>query len=434
MWGGFVVAGGLNLWNGIAFLYPSLPSIPLGIVDLKPLLTARPWSAIDWFPITFYPLAIGLGYLLPLDLLFSAWFFFFYWKLQLVVSNALAWDTTPDFPFIKEQGFGAIMGLFAFYLWTGRRTYAAVWRNAWRNNTRNQEPDNLDRPVEALSDRTALIGVAVGFAGLVGFCLAAGVTWWVAVAFFAVFIATITVVTRIRAELGPPVHDFHFMGPDNMIPRVLGVAGLKQADLAFFTFSFAFTRAHRSDTMPLGLEGLQIARMRGLNARRMFSAIMLATLLGTLSVFWAYEHQAYQFGAATKFEHGYGMSGEAFARMASWVSGSFNRDPNLMAIAAMVIGLVTTLVLFMFRIRFYGFPFHPIGYAISSSWAINLVWLPLLIAWVLKILTMRYGGLRAYRNFLPFFLGLILGDCVIGSVWGLISLLFSMRTYNFFGG
>jgi len=83
--------------------------------------------------------------------------------------------------------------------------------------------------------------------------------------------------------------------------------------------------------------------------------------------------------------------------------------------------------------RFFGFPLHPLGYAISSSWAIHLVWVPMLIAWVLKGLTMRYGGLRAYRQFLPFFLGLILGDCVMGSLWALVGLALNMRTYNFFG-
>ncbi|HEV2473072.1 MAG TPA: DUF6785 family protein, partial [Chthonomonadales bacterium] len=115
LWSGFAVAAGLSLWNGVAFLYPSLPSVQIGITDLKPLFTAKPWSAIDWFPVTFYPLVIGLGFLLPTDLLFSCWFFFLFWKGQMVVSNAMAWDSTPDFPFIKEQGFGAVMALFGLY-------------------------------------------------------------------------------------------------------------------------------------------------------------------------------------------------------------------------------------------------------------------------------------------------------------------------------
>ena len=46
---------------------------------------------------------------------------------------------------------------------------------------------------------------------------------------------------------------------------------------------------------------------------------------------------------------------------------------------------------------------------------------------------MHYGGLKWYRQFVPFFLGLILGDCVMGSVWALLGSVLNVRTYNFFG-
>ncbi|HZO90304.1 MAG TPA: DUF6785 family protein, partial [Chthonomonadaceae bacterium] len=442
MWAGFAIAAGLNLWNGIAFLYPSLPSLPLGITDLKPYFTTKPWSGIDWLPVTLYPLAIGLSYLLPLDLLFSCWFFLLFWKAQMVVSTAMAWDATPDFPFIKEQGFGSILGLFVFYLWTGRRYYREIGRRVFSAGKREAESGQGGRqvgqksppPVEGLSERAALAGLILGTLGLAAFCMAAGVAWWVAVGFLAIYLPTILIVTRIRAELGAPVHDFHFMGPDTMIPRAVSTSALRQSDLAFFTFMFSLTRAHRSDTMPVGLEGLQMARLRALEARRMFGAIMLATVLGTLSAFWAFEHQAYVLGAAAKFNAGYNHAEQAFDRMNEWVGGTLDRRPNLPAVTAIGIGFLTTWVLLFFRLRYFGFPLHPIGYAISSSWSIHLLWVPMLIAWTLKGLTMRYGGLRAYRRFLPFFLGLILGDCVLGSFWGLMSLLLNMRTYNFFGG
>jgi len=429
MWAGFAIAALLSLWNGIAFLNPFLPAINVGITDLKPYLVAKPWSAIDWMPVTFYPLAIGLGFLLPLDLLFSCWVFLLFWKAQVVISSAMAWDTTPDFPFIKEQGFGSILGLALFYFWTGRKTYAAIWRNALRP----PDPGMQHGPREALSERTALLGIAAGLIGLMLFCRFAGVAWWVAAAFFAIYFPTITVITRIRAELGAPVHDFHFMGPDSMIPRLVSAHGLRESDLAFFTFTFALTRAHRSDTMPIGLEGLQMARLRDLSARRMFLAIMLATVVGSLAAFWAFEHQAYALGASAKFNQGSGHANQAFQRMNTWVTGTLDPHPNGQAATAMAVGVLTTLGLLAIRMRFFGFPLHPLGYAISSSWAIHLVWVPMLIAWVLKGLTMRYGGLRAYRQFLPFFLGLILGDCVMGSLWALVGLALNMRTYNFFG-
>jgi hypothetical protein len=218
-----------------------------------------------------------------------------------------------------------------------------------------------------------------------------------------------------------------------MLPRALGAASFRQQDMAFFTFCFSLTRAHRSDTMPVGLEALQMARMRNLDARRMFFAIMLATALGAFSAFWAFEHQAYIYGAGAKFASGSGHADQAFDRMSKWTTGVLDMKPNTMAVSGMGVGFLTTLGLLMARLRWFGFPLHPIGYAISSSWSINITWLPLFIAWAIKGLTMRFGGLRAYRLFLPFFLGLILGDCVMGSIWAVLSLVLNMRMYNFFG-
>ena len=42
-------------------------------------------------PIYVYPFAIGLGYLILLDLSFSPWIFLLIWKLQAAVFSAIGW-------------------------------------------------------------------------------------------------------------------------------------------------------------------------------------------------------------------------------------------------------------------------------------------------------------------------------------------------------
>ena len=64
----------------------------------------------------------------------------------------------------------------------------------------------------------------------------------------------------------------------------------------------------------------------------------------------------------------------------------------------------------------------------------NLVWMPLLFAWVIKGLILRYGGVRLYRQAMPFFLGLILGQCLVGSFWHLIGWALDIQPYSFWGG
>jgi hypothetical protein len=105
--------------------------------------------------------------------------------------------------------------------------------------------------------------------------------------------------------------------------------------------------------------------------------------------------------------------------------------PNVPALIAMGAGYLFTVMLMALRMRFYWWPFHPVGYAVSSSWSLNIIWLPLLIAWIVKLLLLRYGGLKLYRDALPFFLGLILGEFVVGSLWTIIGIVMGIPSYGF---
>jgi hypothetical protein len=42
---------------------------------------------------------------------------------------------------------------------------------------------------------------------------------------------------------------------------------------------------------------------------------------------------------------------------------------------------------------------------------------------------LKLGGVKLYRQAVPFFLGLILGDYTLGCVWSLIGLVLEMPTY-----
>jgi len=62
------------------------------------------------------------------------------------------------------------------------------------------------------------------------------------------------------------------------------------------------------------------------------------------------------------------------------------------------------------RMRFWWWPFHPLGYAMSTSWGIIVFWFPILVAWILKTVILGAGGMRLYRRARMFFLGMIFGE------------------------
>ena len=67
----------------------------------------------------------------------------------------------------------------------------------------------------------------------------------------------------------------------------------------------------------------------------------------------------------------------------------------------------------------------------SNSWGMATVWFPLLIVWVVKGLLLRHGGLGTYRRAMPFFLGLIMGDFMVGSLLSVLGTATNTRVYAF---
>ena len=53
------------------------------------------------------------------------------------------------------------------------------------------------------------------------------------------------------------------------------------------------------------------------------------------------------------------------------------------------------------------------------------------VSWSIKVILLNYGGLRSHRQATPIFMGLILGDFIMGVMWGLIGLSTGMTTYQF---
>lgn len=427
-WLGFAVAAGIGLLNGLAVYYPNVPVINVGLQMILTDLMDKPWNAMGWTPYSFYPFVIGIGFLLPADLSFSCWFFYWFWKMQLVVSSMLGYDTVPDFPYIRHQAFGGYMAIILTLAWTSRGYLKQVWL---RIVNRKSELDDSDEP---MSYRTAALGILGGFILCCVFMVKIGLSPWLAVISFLIYFILATAITRMRAELGPPVHDLHFSGPDYMLTTSLGLGNMNKADMVGLSYFYWFNRAYRAHPMPVILEGMKMAQVTRSSQRKFIVGMMLAAVVGAIAAFWANLHLGYQLGFLSKFHFEDGFAKEAFANLDYWWHEPDNlTKPNAGANVAMLGGFGFCILLSCIRLSMFNWPFHPIGYAISGSWSMNLVWAPLAIAWLLKIITLRFGGLRTYKTAVPFFLGLILGEMMMGSIWSLIGIIFKIPYYSFWG-
>jgi len=426
-WAGLGVAAGISLLNGLSFLYPVIPSLRVKAWDVGPYFSNRPWSAIGWTPVSFYPFAIGLGYLLPLDLLFSTWFFFLWWKAERILSDVFGlYGYSARFPYVEEQCLGAYLAIALTALWLIARE-------------RPKPPSPAHSPVlhspfsilhSPSMERWATASLGVGFLALVAFWRWAGLgIGWTLLA-LGLYFGIAFACARMRAELGPPAHDLHNSGPERVLTAIFGPAAFSPRELTVMTYFYWFNRAYRSIPITHQLEAFKLAERHHLPVRRIVGGILLATGVGTLAGFWAHLHLGYRQGASAKMApHLVYFGWEAFGRLQAWLTTP--QEPDRPASWALLFGLVQALALQAVRLRVGRWPFHPLGLAVSGSYSVSTTWMPLLIAWVSKWLILRYGGVRLHRKATFFFLGLILGDYLVGCAWPLLGWALGISTYSF---
>lgn len=425
LWLGLGLAATIDLLGGLNYWYPWVPHVDLRAYRGVQVFTDPPWNAVGKLEFGTPPFVVGIGYLLPLPMLFSCWFFFILTKVELVLTAAIGYGEDPRLPYLNEQCFGAYLGIALLVFWNGRTYWREVWDKAWGRPSRLGEQD------EALSYRAGLSGVLVGFGLLVLFLWQAGMSLGFAGSFLGLVLLLSLALTRLRAELGPPVHDLPYASPGQVLALVLGPSELGPRNLTLTALTLWFNRGYRCHPMPAQLEAFKMIAPRGREARRLLMALTLAGALAAFSTFWALLHVFYVEGQATAKIRGepvhYGNY--AYNQLQTWLQVPL--EPDARALLFILAATVFTLLLNWGRRRYTWWPLPPVGYVLQGGWMMRHIWFGLFWAWVIKTLLLRYGGLRLYRTALPFFLGLILGEFLVAGLWSLIGWALDIPTWSF---
>lgn len=428
LWIGIAIGAGIDILNGLAAFYPNVPMIPVrhDAVDLNNFIASQPWKSIGWTPRPLYPFIIALGFLLPLDLSFSVWFFYLFRKLQQVLLFVYPFPDLPKMPYFAQQSFGAWLTYFGFAIWMARGHLKGVYNQVMG---RAGGVDDSDEPI---SYRMAVGGIILGSLFLFWFTIRAGMSIYAVVPFFAIYLLISIGISRLRAELGPPAHEMaNGMDAGNIMATVVGTKALGPGTLAIIPLMYWFTgRGYRTNIMPCQLESFRMANQAKASPRRLAWAMMIALGFGALSTYWAGLHLQYTIGAKPggMVDHNWGQWGELSNRLAN------PTGPDLVGFGIMIGASVFTAWLFFMRQIFAWWPFHPAGYALSMAFGVEYYWSCLVISSVLKWAVMRWGGLRIYRRLLPVVFGVILGEYMVGAFWSVISVILRVHTYDFAPG
>lgn len=417
MWAGFLTAAFIESLNSLHYLYPAMPEIHVKVTQL-PAPVSLPWSGLGSVWVAFYPFVIGIGYLLSVEISLSLWLFYAVGRIENVAVVAGGWrEGGGGFPYHLQQNAGAFLALALFLLWRCRRDFAAgLWALLGRRAARE-------------APRWAVAGLAITVPLMLLFWARAGVPVGITAGALGLYLLYATVVGRMVAEAGTPAA-IAPISPQSVLYAFTGVDALSRRQLVTFAWFRMFDERFYDNPTIHHLTGMRLVHGSSPGRRALHTALAVAAVVGILGGMWALLHIYFIYGLSSAKVREWPARDVAqfpFRRLQGWLDTPGGMDTT--AISAMGVGAVVMTGLMLLRQRVLWWPIHPIGYTMAGNWGMDELWCPFFVAWALKALTLHYGGMRLYRQALPYFLGLIVGDYVIPLCWAIYGVCTGQQMY-----
>lgn len=421
LWGGILIPTVVFAMNGLHAWYPAIPEIQLSLL-LNPFFQNPPLSYMYYTCIFFSFAAIGFFFLLPSELLFSVWFFALFARLQGVIAGAHGVELSRmrvygTHAFVAYQTAGAYLVLAAYMFYVAIPHLKRVFKSTFSR-------EKADDANEMMPYRIALPGLIISFLLILLWCrYIAQMSPWVALLEFGVFIGVIALImTRSTAEAGMLMTETTFR-PVDLYRLFAPVANLGPGNITMLAFFDAlFLREQRGLIFTGMMDGLKITDGANVKRRSFLLVFVIAILIAILVAGTIQMWLPYKFGGINLYSTVY--NGHNVANFTDYEAQVLNpQKADWQSAAGFIVGIFTTIFLAYMRTMFFWWPLHPLGYALSVSWTVSVFWFSALTAWLLKVIILRYGGMKLYTKARPWFIGMILGEFGTAVIWAIIGAL-----------
>jgi len=416
VWFGFLIPLLIHSINGLHHHIPSVPHISL-YYNLRQFLTDKPWNAINRLRADTYFSVIGFTYTLPTQLSFSLWFFYFFYQVQYVLWSVFG--QRPEQPFIGHivragaalQMAGSCFGLVGMLLWTMRAGLVNFLKKTVTGKNAGDTEEPLPYRVTILSfiAGTFLICMWSGIAGVPLF-----ITLSIHITIYVVMIA----LMRVVAEGGVLMLHTSFR-PLDVVTQFVGTTTVGQKGLTVLMYQEkVFMTTFLDYLMPSVLDGFKFADSARLKKKHLLYSLCFAIIISILFACTTLIFLGYKYGGSN-LGHFYGWSTTLeFFRLQRILTK--HREASMNGVMNISFGALFVVLLGLMRQRFWWWPFHPLGFVMGATYPMVLLWFSVLLGWLFKWSTLRFGGISWYNKLRPFFLGLVLGEYLSGSLWLII--------------
>jgi hypothetical protein len=421
---GFSIPVFLHLINGLNVYYPTIPSIPTLFLAGSYFSESGLLVGFQKLKIYIYPAFIGFAFLASRQISFSFWFFFLCGGLLYGVLNLLGYSIPvselgvtfgPTLARPEEmQMIGAYGVFFLFLVWLARLHLLDVCKQSFF----------LEKPAPG---RTEWFDVRVSFWGaILGFTL---IIWWyirlgmapvTAVLIVGAFFMIMLVATRIICQGGLAYFTLTAAPIDGMIALFgtklfAGASGL----LAGMSQKVLFVDL-RESLMPSLLHSRHLHHNKR-PALMLFSGLAVTIVASMTASILAMMALCYRYGIRElELEWTSQSTTAVYENIYRLIAMNTTTGGWIYFFA--LAGALLMLALVTCYHRLYWWPIHPIGYLTAYSSAMRILWVSFFIGWACNALCMRYGGIVIFKRLQYFFIGLIIGDFLMGGGWALVGL------------
>ena len=378
---------------------------------------------------------VGIAYLLPSDVSFSFGIGPFLWAL---VAGALAGygislngtiEGSAGYIALKPSTFllfGANIAVFIAIIYTGRRTYATIFRRSL-----GMKADDEARPTEVWAARAFMVLAAL-FVMQVAW--GAGVGLFLALMYAAVLLIMFVTMSRLLAEAGLFYMQPYFF-PCVMLWGLFGARAIGPGTLLIMqVLTMVLAIDPREALMPYVTNALRLLDRREAPLGKAGIWAAGAVVIGLAVALPVTLYIQYDQGSAVW--EGWGTHGVpkmpfknavsvqdrlsaqgvlAASERASVLDRLGMVSPNGACLWALFIGLAVTLGAAFARLRFTWWPIHPLLFITWGTEPLRRICGAFLIGWLVKVLVMKYGGVHTYARVRPLMLGLIAGE-ILGAL------------------
>ena len=412
MWVGLLISFGRESLNALNHYFPFVPVVPRYFGSIQLL------RGVSHASFSLNLMILGFAYFLKSDVMLGMWVFHLLRRLEegvLHMTGAGIGEALSRYGggggvngILAHQSIGAMIALVLFGLWIARGHLRTVFRKAFRGDP------SVDDSGEILSYRTAVWGVILGLAVMILWLWRAGLPLWAGPLFLFGALVTFVSLTRIIAEAGLPMV-FPRNIPLDFAVSGIGVRYLGPAGMAALGPTVIWTESLASTMMAHTATGLKLSGEIARRKRWLLLAIALAIAVSGVSTFWMSLSITYREGGVNVARFVEGLPDFTWEYVGRRVDE--NAGPNWLGWLIRLSGAGVMAGLLFLNRRFLWWPLHPLGFVVSMDRVMDTAWFPVFLAWLLKIVLLKYGGLKAYRSLWPLFYGLILGQFVAGGFW-----------------